>query len=357
MKKIINKKNFRILKYFDQKNIGSIPRVILSSLLVMFFFYSMPLFINFANKNNEFQNNSKKILAYTLNNKGSSIEGNTQVLDENDLLVDIFSLNDLETDTVRLNAATIKQLFEDTNYKLKDVREKKLVKPVALTLLPQEIKLIENTTKRKEFFIQIILPLILKENNNIKLDRKRLFTIINKSNNTQLEIRWLNQKYKQYGIPSRDLSTLKIRMDEVPVSLALAQAAKETGWGTSRFAQEGNALFGQWTWSGEGLKPKEADESQGHKVMKFNVLQASVRAYQRNLNTHKTYKEFRLARAQLRDAGKPLDSIFLSKYLDEYAETGQQYVKIIQKIIEQNDLKDFDNAKLLPSSLELESLI
>ena len=146
-------------------------------------------------------------------------------------------------------------------------------------------------------------------------------------------------------------------MDEVPVSLALAQAAKETGWGTSRFAQEGNALFGQWTWSGEGLKPKEADESQGHKVMKFNVLQASVRAYQRNLNTHKTYKEFRLARAQLRDAGTPLDSIILSEYLDEYAETGQQYVKIIQKIIKQNDLKDFDNARLLPSSLELESLI
>ena len=357
MKKIINKKNFRILKYFDQKNIGSIPRVILSSLLVMFFFYSMPLFINFANKNNEFQNNSKKILAYTLNNKGSSIEGNTQVLDENDLLVDIFSLNDLETDTVRLNAATIKQLFEDTNYKLKDVREKKLVKPVALTLLPQEIKLIENTTKRKEFFIQIILPLILKENNNIKLDRKRLFTIINKSNNTQLEIRWLNQKYKQYGIPSKDLSILKIRMDEVPVSLAIAQAAKETGWGTSRFAQAGNALFGQWTWSGEGLKPKESDKNEGHKVMRFNVLQASVRAYQRNLNTHSSYKEFRKARAKLRDKGLELDSLVLVKHLDEYAETGEQYVDVLQKIIKQNSLKDFDDAKLLPSSIELESLI
>ncbi len=357
MKKIIIKKNIRILKYFDQKNIGSIPRVILSSLLVMFFFYSMPLFINFANNNNEFQNNSKKILAYTLNNKGSSIEGNTQVLDENDLLVDIFSLNDLETDTVRLNAATIKQLFEDTNYKLKDVREKKLVKPVALTLLPQEIKLIENTTKRKEFFIQIILPLILKENNNIKLDRKRLFTIINKSNNTQLEIRWLNQKYKQYGIPSKDLSILKIRMDEVPVSLAIAQAAKETGWGTSRFAQEGNALFGQWTWSGEGLKPKESDKNEGHKVMKFNVLQASVRAYQRNLNTHSSYKEFRKARAKLRDKGLELDSLVLVKHLDEYAETGAQYVDVLQKIIKQNSLKDFDDAKLLPSSIELESLI
>ena len=92
-------------------------------------------------------------------------------------------------------------------------------------------------------------------------------------------------------------------MDEVPVSLALAQAAKETGWGTSRFAQEGNALFGQWTWSGEGLKPKDSDKSEGHKVMKFNVT-TSVRAYQRNLNTHSSYKDFRKARAELRDEEK-----------------------------------------------------
>ena len=172
-----------------------------------------------------------------------------------------------------------------------------------------------------------------------------------------MEKKWLDKKYKQYGVPSKDLSILKIRMDEIPVSLAIAQAAKETGWGTSRFAQEGNALFGQWTWSGEGLKPKDAEENEGHKVMKFNVLQASVRAYQRNLNTHKLIENFRFMRAQLRDAGKPLDSIILSEYLNEYAETGQQYVKILQQIIKQNQLKDFDNAKLLPSSLELESLI
>ena len=272
-------------------------------------------------------------------------------------MVDIFSLNDLETDTIRLNASTINQLFEDTNYKLDDVRKNKLVKPVALTLLPAEIKMIESTKKRKEFFIQIVLPLILKENNNIRLDRKRLFDIINKSSNTDVEKKWLNKKYKQYGIPSKDLSTLKIRMDEVPVSLALAQAAKETGWGTSRFAQEGNALFGQWTWSGEGLKPKDSDKNTGHKVMKFNVLQASVRAYQRNLNTHSTYRAFRKARADLRDQGKNLDSIILSQFLDQYAETGEKYVEVLQKIIKQNNLQDFDDAKLLPSSIELESLI
>ena len=91
--------------------------------------------------------------------------------------------------------------------------------------------------------------------------------------------------------------------------------------------------------------------------MRFNVLQASVRAYQRNINTHSTYREFRKARAELRDQGKPLDSLILAKYLNEYAETGNQYVEVLQKIIKQNNLKDFDDAKLLPSSISLESLI
>jgi len=350
--------NIKFLKFFDQRNLGSLPRVLISSIILIFFFYTMPQMIKFAKEENvEYQNNSKKILANTLNNKTGKTKENDQGLDENDLLVDIFSLNDLETDTVRLNAATIKQLFEDTNYTLDDVRKKKLVKPVALTLLPNEIKKIESTKKRKEFFIQIVLPLILKENNNIRLDRKRLFSIINKSNNTKLEKKWLGKKYKQYGIPSKDLSMLKERMDEIPVSLALAQAAKETGWGTSRFALEGNALFGQWTWSGEGLKPKDSDKNTGHKVMKFNVLQASVRAYQRNLNTHSSYKSFRQARAKLRDEEKSLDSLVLVKYLETYAQTGEKYVEVLQQIIKQNNLKDFDNAKLLPSSIELESLI
>jgi Bax protein len=143
----------------------------------------------------------------------------------------------------------------------------------------------------------------------------------------------------------------------VPVSMAIAQAAKETGWGTSRFAQEGNALFGQWTWNGEGIKPSDAEDDSTHKVMRFKVLQASVKAYQRNLNTHSSYKDFRSARAELRDGGKKLDSMILSKYLDKYAETGKEYVKTLQQIIRQNNLTDFDDAKLLPSSKDLESLI
>ena len=347
------------LNLFQEKILNVLSRIFLSSFLIISFFYVAPIVINFSDKNfnnKEFTNNSKKILAYTLNSNKKKTDQNS-IIDEEDLLIDIFSLNDLESDTVRLSAATIKQLFEDTDYSLNDVRRNKLVKPVALTLLPDEIKMIENTKKRKEFFIQIVLPLIVKENNNIRIDRKTLFRVINKSNNSVAEKQWLEKKYKQYGVKSGDLSSLKVRMDEIPVSLAIAQAAKETGWGTSRFAQEGNALFGQWTWSGEGLKPKDADADKGHKVMKFNVLQASVRAYQRNLNTHRTYREFRKARAELRDLNKPLDSMELSKYLNKYAETGKQYVEVLQKIIKQNKLQDFDDAKLLPSSIDLESLI
>ena len=189
-------------------------------------------------------------------------------------------------------------------------------------LLPNEIKFIENTKKRKELFIKIVLPLILEENNRIKLDRKRLFVILNKNNNSKSERVWLNNKFKQYGVVNRDLTTLKIRMDEIPVSLAIAQAAKETGWGTSRFALEGNALFGQWTWSGEGIKPAGSDSDSSHKVMKFKVLQASVRAYQRNLNTHSSYKEFREERATQRDNNGKLNSLELVNYLDKYAATG-----------------------------------
>ena len=352
------KKNFLRFRFLNQKGLTPILRIFFSSIIVFSFFYTMPLIITYSKSNSiEYRNSSKAVLAYTLKNKKENITDDSEVLNESDLLTDIFSLNELETDTVRLNASTIKQLFEDTNYSLKEVREKKLVKPVALTLLPAEIKMIENTKQRKEFFIQIILPLILQENNNIKLDRKRLFSIINKSNNSDLEKKWLEKKYKQYGVPSKDLSILKMRMDEIPVSLAIAQAAKETGWGTSRFAQEGNALFGQWTWSGEGLKPKDAEKNEGHKVMKFNVLQASVRAYQRNLNTHSSYKNLRKARAELRDRGNTLDSLILVKYLNQYAETGEKYVEVLKQIIKQNNLKDFDDAKLLPSSIKLESLI
>ena len=281
-----------------------------------------------------------------------------QILDTKNLFEDIFSFDEMPTDTVRLSASTVKELFKDTEYDLNEIRKSKLVKPIKLSLLPEEIRKIESTKEKKKLFLEIILPLVLEENNRIKLDRIKLFRVLNKKNNSNSETRWLNSKFKQYGVVNKDLSTLKIRTDEIPVSLALAQAAKETGWGTSRFAIEGNALFGQWTFSGEGIKPAGADSSDGsHKVMKFKVLKASVRAYQRNLNTHNGYREFRKARALMREKNQKLDSLDLANYLDKYAATGVEYTKIIKKIIEQNSLQDFDKVKLLPTSIQLKNII
>jgi len=360
IQKYLKKKEYNInkKKNFELNNLGSISRTFLSSLIIILAFIAVPIVVDFSGKKNlisqSFENNSKTKLKELLEKPESNLD---DVLEKKFLFDDIFALDDAPVDTVRLSAATIQELFKSTNYNLDDVRKNKLVKPVSLTLLPEEIIKIENSTNRKNLFIQIILPLIIKENNYIRLDRKKLFSILNKNKNSKIEKQWLGLKFKQYGVANKDVSTLKIRMDEIPVSMAIAQAAKETGWGTSRFAQEGNALFGQWTWSGEGIKPAGADDDTTHKVMKFKILQASVKAYQRNLNTHSSYKEFRGARAELRDKKKELDSLILSNYLDSYAQTGKQYVKILQQIIRQNQLTDFDDAKLLPSSIELESLI
>jgi len=264
---------------------------------------------------------------------------------------DFFSQTDKDSNTPRLSANAIEQLFKNTKNDLKEVRKTKLVNiDNSIDHLPKKIVNIKNVEERKKLFIQIVLQLIVEENIKIRLDRKKLFSILNKNNNSTMEKKWLDNKFKQYGIVNRDLATLKIKMDEIPVSLAIAQAAKETGWGTSRFAIEGNALFGQWTWNGEGIKPTLAGSNTKHKIMKFKILQASVRAYQKNLNTHSSYREFRKARAIQRDNNGKLNSLKLVKYLDKYAETGKEYTIILKKIIEQNSLTEFDDVNILTTS-------
>jgi Bax protein len=359
------KKGFTIKKnsFFSNKSgFRNLYITTFYSFFVILFFFTIPNVIEFKNKNiiisKAIENTSKIDFEKTL--EGKKIEELSKVdegLNLDFLFEDIFKFDELPNDTVRLNASIVQQVFKDTNYNLKDVRETKLVKPIPLSHLPAEMKMIENSKVRKNLFIQIILPLVIEENNKIKLDRRKLFSILNKNNNSLGEKKWLNIKFKQYGVLKKDLATLKIRMDYVPASLAIAQAAKESGWGTSRFAIEGNALFGQWTWTGEGIKPAGSDSDSTHKVMRFKILKASVKAYQRNLNTHASYKKFRMERAKLRDNKKELDSLLLAGYLDKYAETGMEYVRVLKQIITQNKLKDFDDVKLLPSSINLESLI
>jgi len=254
--------------------------------------------------------------------------------------------------TISLNSETALNLFKDLGYDLKGVRAGQKVKPIYLTKLPKDLKTLGNTKVKRELFIKILLPLILDENEKIIDDRKKLFKILGKNFNTIGERVWLKRRFKEYKIEDKDLSKLKMRMDIVPVSIAIAQAANESGWGTSRFALEGNALFGQWTWSKKGISPKKKDPNQTHKILQFQVLKASVRAYKNNLNTHNAYQEFREVRAQLREEGDKIDGLKLTKYLKNYAAIGEQYVRILEDIIEKNSLTDFDNANLLPTNLK-----
>tara|TARA_Y100001970_G_scaffold215199_1_gene263210 strand:+ start:12422 stop:13576 length:1155 start_codon:yes stop_codon:yes gene_type:complete len=370
LRKILSKKGFLLFKKSSvkkQSSLHNLYKISLASLLIISFFYILPPSSKYLSKifksNPEIENSSNQQLSQVLEGKLLDQDINNENIDSTDqdlvyeqLYGEVTEEDSLESG-VRLKASVLYQLFEDTNYKLSDVRINKIAKPVEIGKLPYELKEIQNVKKRKELFIQIVLPLILEENNKILLDRKKLFAILNKNNNSKSDNVWLNKKFKQYGVSKKDIPTLKRRMDIIPPSLAIAQAAKETGWGTSRFALEGNALFGQWTYTDKGIKPAAADAGSTHKVMMFNVLKSSVRAYARNLNTHKSYRIMRYERAIQRDNNGKLNSLKLVDHLDRYAETGKEYTVILKKIIEQNNLVDFDDVKILPNSQAVKNLI
>ena len=259
---------------------------------------------------------------------------------------------EIHDNTVSLNAETTLNLFDDLGYDLQGIRAGQKVKPIYLTKLPRDLNTLGDTKKKRELFIKIILPLILDENNKIIEDRKKLFKILSKNFNTVGERVWLKRRFKEYKIEDQDLTELKMRMDIIPVSIAIAQAANESGWGTSRFALEGNALFGQWTWSKKGISPKDSDPNSSHKILQFQILKASVKAYKNNLNTHNAYKEFRENRAKFRQEKQQFTGLDLTKYLKNYAAIGEKYVVILESIIKNNSLTDFDKANLLPTKLK-----
>jgi Bax protein len=244
-----------------------------------------------------------------------------------------------------LNTLTVLNLFEDLEYDLDSVRDSKLVKPIYFTRLPKDLDTIRSTKKKKETFLKILLPLVVAENEKIKKDKKYLLKIL-KQNNRPENKKWINKKYKEYKVSKKNINELIEKMDIIPISIALAQGAKESGWGTSRFALEGNAIFGQWTWKGDGLEPLEKSSDQNHKIAKFPLLRASVKAYITNLNTHNGYKNFRKKRFEIRKKNKPLRGEELIDELDNYAQTGKEYTKILRLIIEQNDLDEFETVMI-----------
>jgi Bax protein len=255
---------------------------------------------------------------------------------------------------LNLKTQTVLNLFKDVDYDLSQVRNKKLVKPIYFTQFPKDLDELQNTRLKKETFIKIVLPLVVAENERILADRKKLKIVSIKKNTTDLEKQWLRQKLLEYKVKKGNMEQLLIRMDIIPTSIALAQAAKESGWGTSRFALEGNAIFGQWTWSGQGIAPLDRASNTKHKVLKFPILRASVKAYQNNLNTHKSYVKFREKRSIMRGKNKNISGLELTETLKNYAQTGSEYIKILNQIIRQNRLTDFEPVRLVNSVKQIE---
>ena len=200
---------------------------------------------------------------------------------------------------------------------------------------------------QKESFIKLVLPLILAANEELLQRREAVQAAVQANDRDTLD-----QWAVLYRIDSEDFDDVGLaerllrRVDTIPVALALAQAAVESGWGTSRFARQGNALFGQWAWTElAGLRPLAASNDRAV-VRSFGSLLESVRAYMHNLNTHQNYKRFREARYRLKPQAEEVKASRLATYLDSYAEIGQAYVKKLLAVMTSNDFDQYAEAKL-----------
>ena len=200
---------------------------------------------------------------------------------------------------------------------------------------------------QKQSFIKLVLPLILAANDELLQRREAVEASVQANDRNKLD-----QWAVLYRIDSENFDDFELaerllrRVDTIPVALALAQAAVESGWGTSRFAQQGNALFGQWAWTeSAGMRPLAASNERAV-VRSFGSLLESVRAYMHNLNTHQNYKRFRDARYRLKPRTEAVKASRLAIYLDSYAEIGQAYVKKLLAVMSSNNFDQYAEAKL-----------
>jgi len=204
--------------------------------------------------------------------------------------------------------------------------------------------------ERKAAFFDFVRPLIEAENARVRDDRARLLAIIDRDDPGWLDRRWVGMLAARYELEGEDLQdpgtmqTLLRRVDTVPLSLALAQAAKESGWGTSRFARAGNNLFGEWCFmKGCGIVPNARAKGRFHEVRAFASPQESVASYLNNINTHSEYRDFRIERARLRATGRKLSGISLAESLTPYSERRDEYVEELIDLMETNGLESRDD--------------
>jgi len=220
------------------------------------------------------------------------------------------------------------------------------VPPIEVSAIPADISKVKEVSRKKSIFFRALLPLVLEENDLILRQQSKLLALQLKSFDqwTPNEHLWFSELLDWYRLPIQSpdqvlFSELLARVDSIPTELVLAQAANESGWGTSRFARIGNNLFGMWTFNDKnGLIPKQRAKGEKHAVQVFASLRESVRAYMRNLNTHKAYQSLRESRMRSREQGKELDGRLLAQGLLRYSIRGKDYVDELQSMIRTNQL-------------------
>lgn len=248
--------------------------------------------------------------------------------------------------------AVLVEAFGQLGYELPAIADGAAGVPrLFLAALPHDLAQVPETSERKAIFFRAVLPLVLQANEETKAERAKLLDIRARlrapRHVAQGERRWLAAMAERYETTPGDVDQLLKKVDTVPVSLALAQAAEESGWGSSRFVREGNALFGQWTTASDGhLVPRERENGQTHRVAAFDSLLDATRAYVRNLNSHRAYREFRDMRAHFRAEGREPDGLDLAGTLGRYSQRGGDYVRRIRDLIAVNGLRRLDDAAL-----------
>ncbi|MGF1630526.1 MAG: glucosaminidase domain-containing protein [Kiloniellaceae bacterium] len=250
------------------------------------------------------------------------------------------------------DADDLERLFAEHDYRLSDLREDDGlgVPRLAVTALPRDMARVDDAETRKALFVRSLLPLVLQANRELQRARGKVMAALDAQAEGQLgatDALWLESVTYWYGAEAGDAADLLSRIDAVPPSLALAQAAQESGWGTSRFAQRANALFGQRSWGDDaiGLTPAEA-ERKDFKVRAFPDLMSAVRAYLHNLNSHAAYQELRDRRARARALGVPLHALELVHGLQSYSEEGPDYIAALSELIRSNGLQSLDDLRL-----------
>ena len=285
---------------------------------------------------------------------GKSVYLKYNISDRQDFINNQFSLedtqkinqNDFDENKI-LNSDILEEKLNNELFDIDYIKKNKKVPNIVISKFPNDFKNIYSSTLRKKLFIKVALPLIVKENEylisqNLKIEKlKSQFDSIKKR-----DALWLIKKMEEYKVRNNSIGELLMKIDAIPVSIALSQAAVESGWGTSRFASEGNALFGQYVWGEvKGIVPEERSEDEVHKIKSFKNLKSSVSSYMKNLNSNFHYDEFRLNRYVMRKNGIALDGIYLSEFLYNYS-TENDYPEKIKKIIQSNDLDDFDEVRI-----------